>query len=117
MIEDMTKMKKEMQEDNQNLQKRFDGEVKGIVTNMKKMEDHFEETVRRLVKEEVLNRKDDVKVQIDKSLTQVVVGKGEGTLWSEIVTRQEEICEGLVLKEVEDTFLVMNADLECFRRP
>ena len=77
----MTKMKNEMQEDNQKFQKRIDGEVKGILTNIKKMEAHIDERVRRLVKEEVLNKRDDVKAQIDESLKQVVVGKGEGTLY------------------------------------
>ena len=110
VAEDMAKIKNEMHEDKQNLQKRIEGEVKGILTNMKKMEDHIDERVRRLVKEEVLHKRDDVKAQIDESLKQVMVGKGEGTLWSELVTRQKEICKDVVLKEVEDKFMVMNAD-------
>jgi chemotaxis regulatin CheY-phosphate phosphatase CheZ len=95
--------------------------VMEVQTRQKKLEDEFhkmqqdiekknyvrqeqieklEEKTRKMVKDEIAKRQEEIKAQVDNSLKKMVTTQGEGTLWSEIVA-----------KHVDDRFMVISSDL------
>jgi predicted nucleic acid-binding Zn-ribbon protein len=101
--EEITEMRKKVQDIKQK-QDKVEKEIKGVTTGFKKIEDHLEEKVRTMIKEEIQKRQEDVKAQMDESLKQITT-EGRGNLWRDIV-----------VKEVDDKFQVISSDLKETRQ-